>query len=146
MRWLLAPFGALAVTILAMLLSGVVTLPVSVALSAGVLAYARRRPASRRASRGRRDLGLALAGLVALWTWALVFERPGARDVPIDVPAVVLLALIVAVQASGCVGLLRAAPPERSGWHVLAGLLLWAGLSVGALAYELHRGAVLGAL
>ena len=146
MHWLFAPFGVIGVTIVAMVLSGFVTLPVSVVASAGVLAWPRRRPVPAAPVAVRRNLLGAVLGLVALWAWALAFERPGQRTAPVVMPAVALLVVLTVTQALCCFGMLRRSPREATDMQVLAGLLLWAALSTSALAYELHRGEILGAL
>ena len=146
MSWLLLPFGAIGLTIVAMILTSFVTLPVSVAVSAGVRAYARHRPVPDDRRARRRYLTGCVVGVMAVSAWMIAFERPGQPGAPIVIPAVVLLGVLALGQALCCVGLLRHVPSGQPAWVILATLLLWGGMGVAALAYEAHRGGMIGAL
>ena len=144
--WVLAPFGAIGLSIVAMMLTAFVTLPASVTVGVVVRAYARRRalPDDRRAR--RRYITGAVLGLAATWAWAFAFERPERAGASIVLPAVALLGVVALAQVLCCVGLLRHVPRGQPAWTVLAVLLLWGGLATCALAYGMHQGAMLGSM
>jgi hypothetical protein len=146
LTWILAPFGAIGLSVAAMILTAFVTLPASVAVSVAVRGYARRRALSDDRRARRRYVTGAVLGLAATWAWALAFERPAQADARMVLPAVALLGGVVLAQALCCVGLLRHVPRGQPAWTVLAVLLLWGGLATCALAYGMHQGGMLGAM